>query len=77
MEIELGGLYIHYQNRKTYMVHDEKAKVQMNGHWYSAIIYQEFPAGNQTFVRSMIDFEESFTPKPAKGNLHQHAQESK
>ena len=56
-------IYVHNTTGGKYEVIDLEAKLQIEGFWVEAVIYQKHPQkGNQRFVRTKNSFNEKFTP---------------
>ncbi|WP_072679651.1 DUF1653 domain-containing protein [Arcobacter sp. LA11] len=57
--IEINKAYIHYKNKKTYIVKDF-CKIQENDTWVKAVLYKPDDC-DELFVRTLKEFEEKFT----------------
>ena len=54
-----GDRYIHYRNRKTYIVFDF-CKIQINDEWVNAVIYYLEKNPSMLFCRELTEFRAKF-----------------
>jgi hypothetical protein len=56
--VKKNGLYVHYKNKKIYLV-DDICQVKINGEWKDGVIYSD-NTRKKKYVREINEFLEKF-----------------